>query len=91
MSVKIRFSRVGRPHHAFYRLVATDRRAARDAKPIEILGAYNSLKMDKPEAIKVDRVKHWLSVGALPTDRVKFALKKSGVWEQVKPGAPTAK
>lgn len=84
MSVRLRFSRVGRPHAAMYRLVAVDKRKKRDGKPIEILGTYNPRSIAKPDSVKPDRVKYWLSVGAQPTERVKFALKKSGVWAQVK-------
>ena len=45
MSVRIRFTRIGRPHAPFYRLVATDRRNARDAAPIEVLGTFNPRNM----------------------------------------------
>jgi small subunit ribosomal protein S16 len=86
MSVRIRFARVGRPHAAFYRLVATPRTQARDKKPIEILGTFNPLKQNKPETIKLERLKYWLSVGATPTEGVLHALKTNGLWEQVKPG-----
>ncbi len=92
MSVRIRFNRIGRPHAPFYRLVATDRRNSRDASPIEVLGTFNPRNMTKPEAIKVDRVKYWVGVGALPTESVLHTLKKAGIWEQVKPvvAAPAA-
>ena len=62
MSVRIRFKRVGRPHAAFYRLVAIDRQQARDAKPIEYLGTFNPHKMKTPEAINLDRIRYWVSV-----------------------------
>jgi len=55
MSVRIRFSHVGRPHAPFFRLVATDRRKARDGKPIEVLGTFNPLKGKKAEALKGSR------------------------------------
>lgn len=87
MSVRIRFTRIGRPHAPFYRLVATDRRQARDAEPIEVLGTFNPRNMKKPEAIKVERIKYWVSVGALPSESVLHTLKKAGVWDQVVPAA----
>lgn len=90
MSVRIRFTRIGRPHTPFYRLVATDRRNARDAAPIEVLGTFNPRSMTKPEAIKVERIKYWVGVGALPTDSVVHTLKKAGIWEQVKPAVAPA-
>ena len=87
MSVRIRFKRVGKPHAPIFRLVAIDRRQARDAKPIEILGTFNPKNMKKPESIHVDRIRHWVSVGALPTDTVCQTLKRAGIWNQVKPGS----
>ena len=72
---------------AYYRLVAIDRREARDGKPVEILGTFNPRKMKTPESFHADRVHHWISKGALPTDSVLYALKNAGLWEQVKPGS----
>jgi len=91
MSVRIRFKRVGRPHVPFYRLVAVDRQQAAKSQPIEILGTFNPKDIKKPESIKVDRIRYWISVGAKPTDTVLHALKTAGLWAQVKPGAtPTS-
>ena len=87
MSVRIRFSRIGRPHTHFFRLVATPRTQARDAQPVEILGTFNPLDKNKPEVINLDRLKYWLSVGATPTDGVLNTLKNNGLWDQVKPTA----
>lgn len=88
MSVRLRFNRIGRPHVHFYRLVATDRRNSRDAKPIEILGTFNPHNINKPEVINLQRVQYWLSVGAQPTLTVLHTLKSAGFWHQVKPGTP---
>ena len=91
MSVRIRFNRIGRPHTPFYRLVAMDRQQARDAAPIEVLGTFNPRNMKVPEAIKIDRIKYWVSVGALASDSVVHTLKVSGIWDQVKPPTKVAK
>jgi small subunit ribosomal protein S16 len=90
MSVRLRFNRIGRPHVHFYRLVATDRRKARDAKPIEILGTFNPHNITKPEVINLERIKYWLSVGATPSLTVLHTLKNAGLWNDVKPGAVAA-
>src|ERR1700755_879117 len=90
MSVRIRFTRIGRPHDPYYRVVAIDRRQARDAKPIEILCTINPRAKEKPEALNVERIKHWISVGALASESVLYTLKKAGVWDQVKPNTATA-
>ena len=84
--VRIRFKRVGRPHAPYFRLVAIDKRQSRDAEPIEILGTFRPSDKKNP-SVNIDRIRHWVSVGALPTDTVRQALKTAGVWDQVKPGS----
>jgi len=84
MSVRIRFSRIGKPHAHFYRMVAIDRRSARDAKPIEILGTFDGLKDKKPQAVHLDRIRHWLNLGATFSDTTQQTLKALGLWDQVK-------
>lgn len=87
MSVRIRFKRVGRPHAPYFRLVAIDKKKSRDAKPIEVLGAFNPRQGKKADTVKVDRIRYWLSVGAAPTDSALKTLKKLGIWDQVNPRA----
>jgi len=73
MSLKIRLSRGGAKKRPFYSIVIADSRSPRDGRFIEKIGTYNPM-VDKTHAdrllIKEDRAKHWLSVGAQPTDRV---------------------
>lgn len=73
MSAVIRLARGGAKKKPFYRVVVADRRAARDGDFIEKLGTFNPL-MPKDSAARLvlntERAKHWLSVGALPSDRV---------------------
>jgi len=81
--VKLRFQREGKPGQAHYRLVAVDRRAKRDGRPIETLGFYNPrLEKDKL-TIKEDRVKYWHSKGALPSDTVRTLLISQGIWSRL--------
>ncbi len=73
MSVKIRLARGGSKKRPYYYIVAADIRSPRDGRYIERIGTYNPmLPKDSEDRIKlnVERIKHWLSVGALPTDRV---------------------
>ena len=73
MSLKIRLARGGAKKRPFYRIVLADSRSPRDGRFIERLGTYNPLlRADDPERIKLkeERIRHWLSHGALPTDRV---------------------
>ena len=73
MSVKIRLTRGGAKKRPFYSIVIADTRSPRDGRFVEKVGTYNPmLAKDHPErlVLKADRIKHWLSVGAQPTDRV---------------------
>ena len=73
MSVKIRLTRGGAKKRPFYSIVIADTRSPRDGRFIEKVGTYNPmLEKDHPErlVLKAERIKHWLSVGAQPTDRV---------------------
>jgi small subunit ribosomal protein S16 len=72
MSLKIRLSRAGAKKRPFYRIVLTDARSPRDGRFLERLGTYNPfMPHDSAErlVLKEERIKHWLSVGAQPTER----------------------
>jgi small subunit ribosomal protein S16 len=82
MSVKIRLARGGAKKRPYYRVVVVDARAPRDGDFIEKIGTYNPLlKKDDENRVtfKVDRVEHWLSHGAQPTDRVAKFIKSVGI------------
>ena len=82
MSMKIRLARGGSNKRPFYAIVASDSRMPRDGRFIEKLGTYNPLlAKDIPERVKMnlDRVKHWLSHGAQPTERVARMLEAADV------------
>ena len=85
MSLSIRLSRGGAKKRPYYRIVVADSRAARDGRFIEKLGTYNPLlAKDSPERVKLDtdRISHWLSVGAQPSDRVLRFLDAAGIRER---------
>lgn len=82
MSLKIRLARGGAKKRPYYRVVVADSRSPRDGRFIEIVGTHNPLlPKDHEDRIKLkeDRIKHWLSVGALPTDRVHRFLDAAGI------------
>ena len=79
MSVKIRLRRMGATKRPSYRLDVADSTSPRDGRFIEIVGHYNPLVEPAEVVVKADRIRHWLSVGAKPTDTVERLLKKSGV------------
>src|SRR3954471_2578835 len=85
MSLAIRLARGGAKKRPYYRIVVADSRAARDGRFIEKLGTYNPLlAKDSPERVKLDadRISHWLSVGAQPSDRVLRFLDAAGIRER---------
>lgn len=81
MAVRIRLTKIGRTHSPFYRIGAYDSRAPRNGKCLEYLGWYNpcSHEEDNQLRVKLERVQHWLSVGALPTHKTGILLKKAGI------------
>ena len=97
MSVKLRLKRMGRSNRAFFRLNAIDSRSARDGRVIEELGSYDPLERDQAKQFtaKLDRCKHWLDVGAIPSPTVSTLLKRSGIDHKQlnlpKPGKPKPK
>ncbi|MBV8237638.1 MAG: 30S ribosomal protein S16 [Sphingomonas sp.] len=85
MALSIRLSRGGSKKRPYYRIVVADARSPRDGKFIEKIGNYNPLlKKDdeKRVVLDTDRAKHWLGVGAQPTDRVARFLDAAGVRER---------
>jgi small subunit ribosomal protein S16 len=100
MSLKIRLTRAGAKKQAYYRIVVADSRSPRDGRFIEKVGTYNPRAAQESKdrlVVKEDRIKHWVSVGALPTDRVQRLFSKIGlaeaptVNEQTKQNTPRAK
>jgi small subunit ribosomal protein S16 len=82
MAVVIRLSRAGAKKRPFYRLVVADSRFPRDGRFIERVGTYDPKKpKDSPERVKLEleRIKHWISKGAQPSDRIKRFLDAAGV------------
>lgn len=82
MALKIRLARGGSKKRPYYRIVVADVNAPRDGRFIEKIGTYNPLLPKDSEDrvnIDVDRAKHWMSVGAKPTDRVLRFLDALGL------------
>lgn len=82
MALKIRLARGGAKKRPFYQIVVADARSPRDGRFVEKVGTYNPMLPQESENrvhLNVDRIKHWLSVGAQPTDRVALFLGKAQV------------
>lgn len=100
MSLKMRLSRGGAKKRPYYRIVVADSRMPRDGRYIERVGSYNPmLPQEHPDRIKLndERIKHWLGVGAKPSDRVARFLGQAeiipmpAISETPKKSAPRAK
>ena len=76
--IKIRLQRHGARHAPFYRMVVALSQARRDGRFIEVLGTYNprAHKRDEELKLKIDRIDHWLGVGAQPTDTAKSLIRQ---------------
>ncbi|MEO5805318.1 30S ribosomal protein S16 [Devosia sp.] len=82
MSLKIRLARGGTKKRPFYQIVIADARSPRDGRFIENIGTFNPLLAkdnEKRIVLDVERAKHWVSVGAQPTDRVLRFLDAAGL------------
>ena len=85
MSVSIRLSRGGAKKRPYYRIVVANSRSPRDGSFIERIGSYNPLLAKEDPArviIDAERARHWLAVGAQPTDRVLRFLDAAGIKER---------
>lgn len=100
MALKIRLARGGAKKRPFYRIVVAQSTSPRDGAFIERIGSYNPMvDHGHPDRLKVDaeRATYWISVGAVPTDRVARFLSTVGLGEapaqpaQTKKSQPRAK
>jgi len=91
MSLKIRLSRAGAKKRPYYHIVVADARSPRDGRFIEAVGSWNPTLAKDAERVQLDadRVKHWLSQGAQPTDRVLRFLDQAGVAKRAARSNPT--
>jgi small subunit ribosomal protein S16 len=78
VAVRIRMKMMGRKHRAFFRIVAIDARQPRDGRVIEELGLYDPKVANTDERVRLNpsRIKYWMSVGALPSERCAIFFKK---------------
>jgi len=80
MSVRIRLTRTGKKNEAYWRIAVFDSRTRRDGRYLENLGVYDPSVKKAEEKVKLnlERYKHWVQQGALPTDSLARILKHSG-------------
>jgi len=78
VAVKIRLKRMGAKKRPFYRVVVADARSPRDGRFIESVGYYDPLKDPKVFHVDDERIRHWMSTGARPSDAVRELLERQG-------------
>jgi small subunit ribosomal protein S16 len=79
MAVAMRLTRVGGKKDPQWRVVVADSRSPRDGRFIEVVGRYNPQTEPSTISLKEDRIRHWLSVGAQPSEPVQKLLKTQGI------------
>jgi small subunit ribosomal protein S16 len=82
MGLKIRLARAGAKKRPYYHIVVADSRSPRDGRFIERLGSYNPmLPAEHADRVRLqaERIQHWVSQGAIATDRVARFLGKAGL------------
>jgi len=82
MGLKIRLARAGAKKRPYYHIVVADSRSPRDGRFIEKIGAYNPmLPQEHADRVRLveERIKYWLSKGALPSDRIHRFLERAGI------------
>lgn len=91
MALKIRLARAGSKKRPYYHIVVADVRAPRDGRFIEAVGSWNPVLPKDAERVKLDaeRIQHWISQGAQPTDRVLRFLDQAGVAKRPARSNPT--
>lgn len=84
MATKIRLARAGSKKRPYYHIVVADVRAPRDGRFIERVGKWNPMlpKDGERVSLDVDRIKHWIDQGAIPTDRVLRFMAEAGLAER---------
>jgi small subunit ribosomal protein S16 len=93
MATKIRLARGGTKKRPFYAIVVSDSRMPRDGRFLEKVGIYNPLlAKDSEDRVRMDmdRINHWLGLGAQPTDRIVRFLEAAGVRPKTERNNPKA-
>lgn len=75
----IRLSRIGKKKKPFYRVVVIERTRPRDGRIVEAVGTYDPLKKPAEVKLNAERVKHWLGVGAQPSDTVRSFIRQQKI------------
>ncbi len=76
MATVIRLRREGAKNRPFYRVVVADKQSPRDGKFLELLGTYDPIRKDAASTLKLERIEHWIKMGAKPSETVASIIKR---------------
>lgn len=79
MTVKIRMARFGAKKQPFFRIVVADSQFPRDGRHLEVVGTYDPRKADQKVTWNAERIKYWLSQGALPSETIQSLMKQQPI------------
>ncbi|MBJ7348881.1 MAG: 30S ribosomal protein S16 [Thermoleophilaceae bacterium] len=85
--VRIRLTRVGNKKNPIWRVVVADQRSPRDGRVIETVGQYNPQTEPSTVVLKQERLAHWISQGAKPTNTVKHLMRTQNIGVDGNPAA----
>ena len=79
MALTIRLQRRGSNKNPHFRMVVTERASRRDGRAVEELGSYapRDTVANRYLNLKLDRIEHWLKVGAQPSDTARTLITKA--------------
>ena len=90
MAVRVRLTRVGSKKNAMWRVVVADQRSPRDGRFIEMIGHYNPHTQPSQIVIDRERLDHWISKGAKPSDTVRKLMRAPNSQPNTPPAAAEA-
>lgn len=75
--LKIRLRRMGSNHRPFYRLVVSDSRKTPRGRFVDSVGFFDPTRNPPALQVDTDRMDHWISKGARPSETVASLLRRA--------------
>ena len=69
--------RIGAKNNPVYRIVVADGRSPRDGKFLEEVGTYQPTRSGENYTLNMERINHWKSKGAQPSDTVASFIRRA--------------
>jgi small subunit ribosomal protein S16 len=85
----IRLRRAGAKKRPFFRIVVTEAAAPREGRFVEVIGHYNPRAVPEELTVDHDRYRHWVKVGAQPSDSVRTLVGRHKPQTEATPAEAT--